>query len=152
MRSTIVFVLLALLAISGLFSEAQVQPFSAKIVRIEIDGKEVKRDFKVFFLSNGKWIEAERISTGFAIPSELTNKEYLTVLITFEKYKLEFPEIHISKFNQNWIVGIDNKPFSDEFVKPEEAKITKRAYYIQFEGNGIGSQLVITEKKNIKMH
>ncbi len=129
------------------FCEAKAQSLSTKIVRIEIDGKEVKKIYKVFFLSNGKWIESERTSTGFSVPSELMTEEYLTVLITFGKYKLKFSEIHISNFNENWVVGVDKKPFSDEFVKPEEAKTTKRAYYIQFEGIGLVRQLVITEKK-----
>jgi hypothetical protein len=144
MKSIIVLGLLATLC---LFCEARARSFSTKIVRIEIDGKEVKKDYKVFFLSNDKWIEAERTSIGFVIPSKLRNEEYLTVLITFGKHRLEFSKIHISKFNQDWIVGVDKKPFSEEFVKPEEAKITKRVYYIQFEGSGLGTQLVITEKK-----
>ncbi|GIU83223.1 MAG: hypothetical protein KatS3mg006_2287 [Pyrinomonadaceae bacterium] len=139
---------LGLLAISCFFYEARAQSFSTRIVRIEIDGKEVKKDYKVFFFSNGKWIEAKRTPTGFVIPNELRNEEYLTVLISFGKYKLKFSEIHISKFDQNWTVGIDKKPFSEEFVKPEEAKTTKRVYYIQFGGSGlISTQLVVIEKK-----
>ena len=135
-----------LLIIFCFFCEAMAQS-PTKIIRLEIDGKEVKKSYKVFFFSDGKWIESDKTSTGFVIPSELKTKEYLTVLITFGKYKLKFSDIHISNFSEDWIVGVDKKPFSDEFVKPEEAKITKRAYYIQFEGGDPSRLLVITEKK-----
>jgi hypothetical protein len=140
-------IIASLLIVLGLFCQAQAQSFSTKIVRIEIDGKEVKKDYKVFFLSKAKWIEAERTVTGFVIPSELRNVEYLGVLITFGKHRLGFLEIHVSKFTREWIVGVDQKPFSEEFVKREEAKRTKRAYYIQFQGGGLDTQLVVTEKK-----
>jgi len=128
------------------FCEAKAQSVSTKIVRVEIDGKSTKKSYKVFFLSNGNWIESEKTATGFVVPSQLKAEEYLTVLITFGKHRLEFSKIHISNFSVDWIVGVDTKPFSEEFVKPEEAKITERAYYIEFEGEP-GRRLVITEKK-----
>lgn len=141
-------IVLGLLITSGFFCEAKAQAVSTNILRIEIDGKEVRKSYQVFFLSNDKWVEAEKTSTGFVVPGELKTEEHLTVLITFGKQKLWFPDIHISKFNTDWIVGIDKKPYSDEFIRPEEAKITKRVYYIQFLGVGLVTQMVVTEKKN----
>ncbi len=79
MRNTII---LGLFVILYLFCETRAQPFSTEIVRIEIDGKKVEKNYKVFFLLNGRWNEAERTSTGFVIPIELRNEEYLAVLIT----------------------------------------------------------------------
>ena len=116
------------------------------VTRIEIDGKAVKKPYKVLFRQNGKWIEAERTSTGFVLPNELKSEEWLSVLIAFGKYRLDFPKIHVSKFGQPWTVGIDKKPYSVEFVPPSEAATTISAYYIQFLG-GHGTQLIITEKK-----
>jgi hypothetical protein len=65
------------------------------------------------------------------------------VLITFGKHKLVFSEIHVSKFNESWIVGIDTKPFSDRFATTEEAKNIKRIYYIHFKGEGLETLFVV---------
>jgi hypothetical protein len=141
-------IVLGLLIIFSFFGEAKAQSLSTKVIRIEIDGKEVKKSYKVFFRSNDKWIEAERTSTGFIVPSGLKNQENLAVLITIGKYKVVFPEIHISKFKTDWVIGVDNKPFSEEVVKPEEVKTTKRAYYIEFLGVGLDTRLIFIERKN----
>lgn len=138
---------LALLVAVGSICEMEAQSPSTKIIRIEVDGKEIKKNYKVSFLASGKWLQAERTATGFVVPDELTTEEYLNVFITFGNYKLHFPEIHISNFKTNWIIGVDLKPFSEELVNPEDARKTKQAYYIQFEGGGLGRQLVITVKK-----
>jgi hypothetical protein len=89
---------LGLLITSCLVGAAKAQSLSTKIVRIEIDGKEVQENHKVFFLSNGNLIEAERTSTGFVIPNELKKEEHWAGLITSGKYKLGFSDIHILNF------------------------------------------------------
>lgn len=139
--------ILLLVFLAMTFSIVQGQSLSTRLEKIEINGKEAKKSYKVFFLSNDKWIESEKTSTGFIIPSELKCEEYLTILITFGKYKLEFSKIPISKFNEDWIVGVDKKPFSEEYVKPEEMESIKRVYYIQFLGKSEVTQLVVKEKK-----
>jgi hypothetical protein len=141
-------IVLGLLIIFGFFCEAKAQSLSTKILRIEIDGKETRKSYKVFFLSNGERIEAERTSTGFIIPSELKDEEYLTVLITFGKYRLEFARVHFSKFTEDWVIGIDKKPFSEENIEPEKAEMAKRVYYIVFEGSALETRLVIIEHRN----
>lgn len=70
------------------------------------------------------------------------------MLITFGKHKLHFSKIHISKFSEDWIVGIDNRPFWDEIVRPENAAKIKSAYYIQFEGTGMATLLVVEVPKS----
>ena len=85
--------------------------------------------------------------TGFVLPAKLMTEQSLSVLITLGKHRLKFPEVHISNFNTDWIVGIDKEPFSDEFVNPEESKSVKRVYYIQFLGKGLVRQLVMKEYK-----
>ena len=114
-----------------------------QIQRIEIDGKEIKTRYRVFVFS-GKWIEAKRTRTGFILPKKVRSEAELPVLITFGKHKLVFSEIRVSKFNESWIVGIDKKPFSERFATAEEAKNIKRLYYIEFNGEGAATELVIT--------
>jgi hypothetical protein len=124
------------------------QSESTKVVKLEVDGKEVKKSYEVSFLINGKWHKAERTSTGFVVPTELKGEEYLAVLITFGKFQLEFSRLHISAFRTDWIVGVDKKPFSEEFVRREEMKETRRVYYIIFQSqSGLDTRLVIKEKK-----
>ena len=141
---------LGLFIIFGFFCEAQAQSLSTRVIRIEIDGKEVQKHYKVFFLncSDDKWIEAEKTSTGFIVPTKFKNEEYVQVLITLGKYRLEFPEIHNSKFKTGWVIGVDNEPFSEEYVRPRDVQRTKRAYYIKFQGVGLDTVLVFTEWKN----
>lgn len=112
-----------------------------QIERIEIDGEEIKTRYRVFVFS-GKWIEAKRIRTGFILPEKVRSEEYLPVLITFGKHKLAFSKIHLSKFTVDWIVGIDRKPFSEEFARAEDEKNVKRIYYIHFKGEP-ETQLVV---------
>jgi len=137
---------LGLFIVLFFFCEANAQSISTKIVRVEVDGKSTKKSYKVFFLSNGDWVESEKTATGFLIPGQLKAEQNLTILITFGKYRLEFSDIHISNFSVDWTVGVDTKPFSEEFVKPEEAKTTELAYYIKFEGEP-GRVFVVTKKK-----
>lgn len=133
----------------GFFYKANAQNArteSTKIVRFEVDGKEVKRKFKVSFRSNDRWIESEKTPTGFIIPTEFKNTEHLTVLIILGKYKLEFPQIHNSKFEEDWVVGIDNKPFSEENADLVKIKTVKRVYYINFVGSALETRLVVMDK------
>lgn len=142
-----IIIIIALLLNLCFMSEAGAQTTSTRIIKIEIDGKKVEKDYKVLFLLNGKWIESAKTSTGFIIPDELRREEYLTVLISSGRYKLKFADLHASNFRENWIVGVDNKPFSAEFVEPEDAKTTRFAYYILFEGIGLNRRLIVTLKK-----
>ena len=136
---------LALLMTFCFVCGAKAQALTTNIKRIEVDGKVVKKSYRVFFLSKDQWIQAERTSKGFIVPKQVEAEEYLTVLITFGKHKLHFSRIKIDKFGEDWIVGIDNRPFSDEFVRPEDAAKTKSAHYIQFEGTGIATLLVVSK-------
>src|SRR5215203_4674014 len=134
MRSTIILGVFLTLCFSSQADAQKPNSESTKIVRFEVDGKEVKKTYKVFFRSDGKWIESDKISTGFIVPVELRDREYLTVLITLGKYKLEFPDIHISKFRTDWVVGVDKKPFSNDIGWLIKSKTAKRAHYILFTG------------------
>lgn len=144
-------IILGLFITLGFFYEANAQNAqteSTKIVKFEVDGKEVKKNYKVSFRLNDNWIESEKTSTGFIIPNEFRDNEYLTVLIKLGKYKFEVPKIHISKFSADWVVGIDNKPFSDEIGWNIKSKTVKRVYYIKFIGSALETiRLVIKEKK-----
>jgi hypothetical protein len=146
-------IILGLFLTLGFFYEAKAQNAQSgptKIVRFEVDGKEIKRKYTVFFRSNEKWIEAEKTIVGFNIPIELKDSEYFTVLIKTGKYKLYFPKIHNSQFSAEWVVGIDNKPFSDEISLLKKSKTVRRVYYIKFTGSALETVLFVIMDNSTK--
>ncbi len=141
------YLVIVLLLILCFFCEARAQMPPTRIVRIEIDGKEIKTSYDVFFLVNKEWVKVKQTPCGFQIPDELKNNEFFDFSIAFEKYQLDFSQIHISKFNTDWIVGIDKKPFSDENVDPQNVSSTKMAWYINFLGAERVTRVVIRLNK-----
>lgn len=135
----------------GLLSEVKAQSQSTRIVRLEVDGKEVKKSYRIFFLSRDTWTEAQKTAAGFTLPREIENEEYLTLMIAFGKHRLKFERVHISNFKNDWIVGVDKEPFSGEFVKPDEHRVIEQVYYVQFEGEP-GRQLIVTKWKKERSH
>lgn len=137
--------ILGLIITCGLLSDVKAQSQSTKIVRLEVDGKEVTQNYRIFFLSKGTWIKAQKTAAGFTLPRQIT-LEYLTLLIAFGKHRLKFDRVHISNFKCDWIVGVDKEPFSEEFVKPDEQRVIEQVYYVRFEGEP-GRQLIVTKWK-----
>ncbi|KXJ99214.1 MAG: hypothetical protein UZ17_ACD001002475 [Acidobacteria bacterium OLB17] len=141
-RSTILAAAILLLSI-GFLCAAKSLAQSTKVIGVEVDGQKVKANYNVFALLDGRRIKLKRNSEGFSIPAELKDKQHLSIVFSFGKYKLHFPNIHISKFSDNWIVGVDRKPFSDDFVSSAEAESIKLAYYILFKGSELETRLVV---------
>ena len=126
--------------------EVSAQSQSTRIIKLEVDGKEVKQDYRIFFLSRGIWTDAPKTSSGFTLPKEVEDEEYLTLIVAFGKHKLEFERVHISNFKVDWIVGVDSRPFSEEFVRAEDQRRVEQVYYLKFDGEP-GRQLVVTKWK-----
>lgn len=144
MKSAIV---MGLLLLAGYFGTAQAQSPQTKITRIEVDQKEVRANYKVLFLLNGNWIEAENTRNGFIVPPEFRGQEKLTIRFIFGDHDLEFTELHHSLFETDWVIGVDLAPYSEEYVKPEEADGVLRAYYIVFQNRtGLGTVHVVTTR------
>ena len=128
------------------FCTANAQSLVTKVRRVEIDGKETNTTYNVFFLSNGKWIKSRRTPSGFAVPKRISARDEITILFTFGNYRLTFPDIDSANLREEWVVGVDNRPFSEEFVRPEEAGEIKSAYYVQFESTEPVRQIIVTKK------
>ena len=115
-----------------LCSQAKAQTQSVKILKIEIDGKEVKQDFKVLLYANGSVIEPMRVENSFLVPVEVKNCKTVSVRFLFGDYNLFFDSVYLAKFETDWIVGVDKKPFDQEYVPRKEARKFKFVYYLQF--------------------
>lgn len=134
---------LTILLAAGFVGSAQAQAKVTKLVRIKVDETEVKTAYKVLFLVNGNWFEAENTPDGFIAPREIEDQQKLTVRFIFNDYDLEFSPIDRSILNLDWVVGVDLPPYAEEFVKPEEMAGLLELYYLQYGS----AQLVVTTRK-----
>jgi hypothetical protein len=116
---------------------------ATRVTRIEVDEIEVHDEYKVVFDAGNYWIEGKRTETGFVIPDAVSGTEWVNFIFSFGEHKLRFSKVHISKFGTDWIVGVDKWPYSEEYVGRKDAKRTHEAYYIKFQGKGLGTQLVV---------
>jgi hypothetical protein len=132
MRNRKPILLMLLCCVAILPSTAKAQAPSVKILQFEIDGKEAKDNFKIFLYLDGKAIEPVRIGNSFLVPSEIKNYKTVGVRFLSGGYDLFFNSVHPSKFSTDWIVGVDKKPFDQEYVTPKEARKLKLIYYLQF--------------------
>ena len=136
---------LLLLAISFmmLFVAAKAQPASTRIVRFTIDNKQVKQPFRVVLYAGGKELEAKRTQNGFIIPRELQRDQDIVTKIKVGKYELNFGGIPRDKFELDWQIEIDTKPFSTGRLTREEAKRTGFIYFLRYGG----SELIFNVRK-----
>jgi hypothetical protein len=143
------FVILGCLVV---LNSTQAQDRKVKIVRFEVDNKEIKSDFKIMLYLNNKKIEPSRDGNSFLVPQEIDNS-VVTVRFISDGYDLLFHPIYPSKFDTDWIVGVDKKPFDTDNASPQEARNLKMIYYLQFVSpNGDDTILVVNvhKKKRIK--
>lgn len=110
--------LLFFLFIMLLSFNAQAQCLKTNVEGISINGEEYKKSYKVFVLSNEKWIEAERTSSGFIVPNELKDEQKVSVKFVFDKYNLVFSGIKVSEFSLKWFIGVaDKRPFPEAYMQ-----------------------------------
>lgn len=119
------------------------QTVVTRVERIEIDKKVVKTSYKVFLKrkDDSTFIRAEKATDGFLVPDRLRDAEWLSVQIVFKNFKLDFGQIHKSKFATSWVIGVDQKPFEEENVALEDSEKAIIAYYIVF-SNGTATKVL----------
>jgi hypothetical protein len=133
-------------------NSVQAQDRKVKILRFEVDNKEIKSDFKIFLYTIDKEIEPLRDGNSFFVPREI-DSSIVTVRFITGSYDLLFYPIYPSKFNTDWVIGVDKKPFDIDNASSEEARNLKMIYYLQFVSHtGDDTILVVTipKKKRVK--
>jgi TonB-like protein len=114
-------------------------------VKFEVDGKEKHERYKILlYLKDGQSIEPLLVDGGFIVPPEVKSAEYVTVRFLSRRYDFSFGEVYPIKFETDWTIGVDTKPFDSENVwDDEKAKNTRIVYYINFEPkDGDGTRAV----------
>jgi len=134
--------------LSGLGSPVFARQGSVRIQGFEINSKETHRRFRIFLYLNGRQIETKRAADSFVVPDEARRYEYIGVRIISGRYNLYFNSVHISKFKDDWIVGID-KTLNQWYLKKEEIPLLKQVNYLIFRPNdGEGTVLSLKVYKN----
>jgi hypothetical protein len=109
---------------------------TTRVLKLEADGEEMKTDYKVFLSAYGQEFKARLNNEGFVLPTELQHAETIDVKIVIRKEHLDFSQVHISKFDEEWIIGIDHKPFSEELSERRDVSKVGVIYYITFQSKG----------------
>ena len=119
----------------------------AKVVkfRFEIEGKPVKVRPKVTLYAEAEKVELGVTDDHFVVPVHLEKTEKLNVRFTAGKYDLFFESVYLSKFEGEWIIGIDKKPFDlENTASAQPGKQIKQINYINFQPpQGDGTRMVV---------
>jgi hypothetical protein len=127
----------------------QARPRVVNILKLEVDGREVHKDFKILLYVGGREIAPARAGNSFIVPTELEGHQNVDVRITWDEYDLTFDSVYISKFDTNWVVGVDKKPFDEENtaseIPPPPGKELVMVYYIDFlpKDGGDGTRAIV---------
>lgn len=106
-------------------------------LKFEIDRKPFDCNCSLVLYDGYKEIIPKNVGDGFEVPKEIEYYERIGVKFLCgrnREHKLDFGYIYRSKFQTDWVVGIDTKPFDSELlptVLPE--KEVGVIYYIRFE-------------------
>ena len=125
---------LILLCLLTFAVSAKSQRVITRIVSIEINRKEVKKPYRVILSAGGRELQATRTPDGFVLPDNFRQERTITAHIIFGKYDLALYDIPISRFSDEWRIGVNKKPFEEQFlVTPEERRNLLFIYYVDFD-------------------
>lgn len=142
-KQFLVFLLLSLLVSQV---NAQLKPVKFKF---EVDGKPVKSQPKIILYVGDKKIEAEISGSSFVVPPEFQKQEKVNVHFISGKYDLLFESVYLSKFEGEWVIGVDKKPFDkDNAASAQLGRQIKQIQYINFNSTqGDGTRIVVISYK-----
>jgi hypothetical protein len=113
--------------------------------KIEVDGKPIKSETKIILYFGDEKIEPITSGNSFLLPPQLQKYERVNVRFISGKYNLLFESIYLSKFEGEWVIGVDNKPFDKEnSTSAQPGRPIKQIYYINFNPlHGDGTRMVV---------
>lgn len=115
-----------------------------RVLRFEVDGKPVRKSFRVSLFDNDKFVDLKTVKDGFILPAKFTSHEFVGIRFRIGHYDLFFDPVYRAKFETEWIVGVDTKPFDPDIVYDEAAKRADVVHYIEFESKvGDGTILLV---------
>ena len=118
--------------------------------RFEVDGAPKKGHPRIVLYAGDEKVEASISDSDFVFPSSLQKYEKVDVRFISGKYNLLFESVYLSKFEGEWVIGVDRKPFDkDNIASAQPGRHIREIYYINFNPlHGDGTRMVvITYKK-----
>jgi hypothetical protein len=118
-------------------------------VKFEVDGKEVDQKFRVLLYVDNRVIGPTVVGKSFIVPPELKDQEKVNVRFLSGEYDLFFESVYLTKFNTDWVVGVDTPPFDNENITSENpdppGKTLSVIWYIDFvpKDKGDGTRVVV---------
>lgn len=139
-----VLVLSVILIGSAKAHSAPPQRNAVRILKFEVDGRRIEKRFKIVLYVGKQVIEPTMKGDSFVLPSSVRDQESVGVRFLCGKYNLFFDHVALSSFDVDWIIGVDHKPFKQEYVEPETADKLRLLYYISFvPKDADGTRLVV---------
>src|SRR5512138_3294317 len=75
--------------------------------RFEVDGRPIKSQPKIVFYAGDEKLAAVISGDSFIFPFQLQKQEKVDVRFISGKYDLLFESVYISKFEGEWVIGVD---------------------------------------------
>lgn len=120
-----------------------------KVLRLEVDKKEVKSDYKVLIYCDNKIIEPLRKDNGFVVPKEARNS-VSDVRFLFKNHDLYFNSLYPPSFNTDWVIGVDHKPsdvINASFNKPKQFQAVNYLHFVSLQADG--TELLVDVKNQV---
>lgn len=134
-----IFASLFLLAALAVYSQEK----RVKVVGIEVNDKPITSKFKVKIIDGNEVLDAITDENGFVLPAKIVGKN-VGVIFEFKKHILMFFFVSAANFNEDWIVGVDTKPFNKEYIGGADPSKTALINYIRFPSGNESKPAVIT--------
>lgn len=118
--------------------------------RFEVDGVPKKGSPRVVFYAGHENLEAAISGNNFVVPPSLYKYEKVDVRFISGEYNLLFESVYLSKFEGDWVIGVDRKPFDKgNTAAAQPCRQIREIHYINFNSlQGDGTRMmVITYKK-----
>ena len=143
------FVLATTLYVLGSFVitvSAQSKPVK---FRFEVDGLPMKGRPKIVLYAADQKVEAAISGNSFVFPSALEKYEKVNVRFISGKYNLLFESVYLSKFEGEWVIGVDKEPFDkDNTASAQPGRQIREIHYITFSPlQGDGTRMVVISYK-----
>jgi hypothetical protein len=117
--------------------------------RFEVDGLPMKGRPKIILYGGDERVETPISGNGFVLPSPFEKYAKVNVRFILGSYKLFFESVYLSKFEGEWVIGVDSKRFDkDNTASAQPGRQIKEIHYITFYPlQGDGTRIVVISYK-----
>lgn len=117
--------------------------------RFEVDGVPKKGHPTIVLYAGDQKVEAAISDNSFVFPSALDKHEKVNVRFISGEYNLLFESVYLAKFEGEWVIGVDKKPFDKaNTASAQSGRQIREIHYIDFSPlQGDGTRMVVISYK-----